>query len=160
MKEKNRIIWGEGKWVCVTQSVWGRVKRRQEEGGAELWYFKARHWHKSPQRRRGSGSSQGRVSRAMGQPLPGLACWYLQMSSLKCWRSLLLLKRSPECLGSCSRVEGTQRGPLWPNTAALKCQWAPPPTPSPPASHTHTDPPVHNSLFPKQVPQLLKLPNR
>lgn len=76
------------KWVCVMLSVWGWVKCRQEEGrNAEPWYFKARHWHKSPRRRRGSSSSQGRVGRAMGQPLPGLACWYLQMPSLKCWRS-------------------------------------------------------------------------
>lgn len=99
------------KWVCVMLSVWGWVKCRQEEGrNAEPWYFKARHWHKSPRRRRGSSSSQGRVGRAMGQPLPGLACWYLQMPSLKCWRSLLLLKCSPERLGSCPRAEGTQRG--------------------------------------------------
>lgn len=108
---------------------------RRKGGGAEPWYFKARHWHKSPQRRRGSGSSQGRVGRAMGQPLPGLACWYLQMSSLKSWRSLLLLKRSPERLGSCSRAEGTQRGPLWPNTAA-PCQWAPPASRTPTLQYT------------------------
>lgn len=36
-------------------------------------------------------------------------------------RCLLLLKRSPELLGFCSGVEWTQRGPLWPNTAA-PCQ--------------------------------------
>lgn len=120
--ESESVVWRQIHFLLLSILLCGRVEHRQEEEeGSELWYFKARHWHRSPRHRRGSGSSQGRVSRAMGQLLPGLACWYLQMSSLKCWRSLLLLKRSPECLGYCSRVEGTQRGPLWPNTEA-PCQ--------------------------------------
>lgn len=135
------------------RSVWGWVKCRQEEGrNAEPWYFKARHWHKSPRRRQGSSSSQGRVGRAMGQPLPGLACWYLQMPSLKCWRSLLLLKRSPERLGSCPRAEGTQKGGPFGQTPQLHASAS--------VAFKHTNPPVHSRLFPKLVPQLLELPNR
>lgn len=105
-------------------------------GGAERWYFKARLWHRSPQRRRGSGSSQGRVGGATGQPLPGLACWYLQMSSLKCWRSLLLLKRSPERLGSCSGVEREHRGGPFGQTPQLHASARTHPSPSGP-THTH-----------------------
>lgn len=135
-KKTDSMKWREVSYVSVSLGASEALNRRKARG-AEPWYFKARHWYKSPQHRRGSGSSQGRVGRAMGQPLPGLACWYLKMSSLKCWRSLLLLKRSPERLGFCSRVEGTQRG------APLAKQFSSMPVSPPPpflllASNTHT----------------------
>lgn len=108
--------WGESESVSfrlgASEAETGR-KRRWMGRGQSGGILRPRHWHKSPQHRRGSGSSQGRVGRAMGQPLPGLACWYLQMSSLKCWRSLLLLKHSPERLGSLLRGRGnTEGGPF------------------------------------------------